>query len=156
MKRRKRIKWSNGDLFAVPLVDGTFGLVQAVDHWLPHWIYTGVTDHRFTNLPSDVVAMGQKNVIARIAVSDDAFDFGDFMRLGHAEPLARRKDFANEQFASNGYIGAVSYTAGILVDFLSAWHAISPWNQYKDSDYFDKLLAKGIKRPDNVIMKNGS
>jgi hypothetical protein len=155
MSRRKRIQWEHGDLFAVPLVDGSFGIVQAIDHWMPHWIYTAVTDQRVEAVPPTATVHGRGRVISLIAVSDDAFDFGAFTRVGTASALARRKDFPNERFAQSGYVGAKSYTDGIVADFLSAWHGLSPWTQYKDPEYFDKLLVSGVRRPPHAASGDG-
>jgi hypothetical protein len=156
MGRRKRIKWVHGDVFAVPLVDGTFGLVQAIDHWMPHWIYTVVTDGRVTSLPVADTHTRLGKTLALLAVDDDPFDFGGFPHVGRASPIADRRDFPNETFAQSGYVGAKSYTAGVIADFLSAWHSLAPWNAYKDEAFFDKLLISGRERPSTVLMKAGS
>lgn len=156
MDRRKRVSWEHGDLFAVPLADGSFGIVQAIDHWMPHWVYTAVTDCRAVSPPTDLRSVEAARVISLLAISDREFDFGAFPRVGHASLLARRKDFGNERFAKKGYIGASSYTGGILAAFLSAWHGAAPWNAYKDPAYFDQLLAAGVTRPSQVVISDGS
>src|SRR4051794_16441983 len=84
MARRKRVKWDHGDLFAVPLADGSFGIVQAVDHWMTNWVYTAVTNRRTKEIPSTFKLDGETRVIALIAVSDNGFDFGTFFRIGPA------------------------------------------------------------------------
>jgi hypothetical protein len=152
MARRKRIQWDHGDLFGVPLADGSFGIVQAVDHWMPAGgIYVAVTDQRAESLSPVAELNPHLRVIARMAVVDNGFDFGWFPRIGPAVALARRQDFPNERFAQSDYVGAKSYTGGILADFLSAWHGMAPWTPYKDPEYFDKLLADGIGRPPHTI-----
>lgn len=150
MKRRQRIKWNDGDAFAVPLIDGSFALVQAVEHWMPRWVYTAVTNQRFMQLPSEIGHIPAGAIISLLAVSDDPFSFGSFARLGSMPPLACRSDFPNEHFVDKGYIGAKSYTPQILIDFLSAWHGLAQWNQYKDPRYFETLLIPGIERPTHV------
>jgi hypothetical protein len=151
MARRKRVKWDHGDLFAVPLADGSFGIVQAIDHWMPHWVYTAVTNRRTKEIPATATLDGETRVIALIAVSDNGFDFGTFFRIGPAAPLARRKNFPNERFARTGYVGAISYTGGILANFLSAWHGLASSTAYKDPEYFDKLLVRGVERPPHAV-----
>jgi hypothetical protein len=156
MGRRKRIKWDYGDVFAVPLVDGTFGLVQTIDHWLPHWIYTAITDGRIDSLPAADATAQPGKLISLLAVDDDPFDFGGFSRMGHTSPMARKSDFSNESFAERGYVGAESYTGSVVAGLLSAWHKLAPWNICKDEMFFDKLLIAGLKRPTNVLLKIGS
>jgi hypothetical protein len=156
MARRKRIKWDYGDVFGVPLADGTFGLIQAIDHWMPRWIYTAVTDGRITSLIATGAVTQPGKLIALLAVDDAPLDFGGFPRVGRALPMARRRDFPNEAFGDSAYVGAKSYTGGIVAAFLSAWHKLAPWNVYKDEAYFDKLLISGVARPSNVLMKAGS
>jgi hypothetical protein len=151
MAHRNRVKWEHGDLFAVPLADGSFGVVQAVDHWMPEGgVYAAVTDQRQATLPSVAALAPSARVIALIQVVDNAFDRGWFPRIGPAAALARRADFPNERFARSGYVEAKSYTAGIVVAFLSAWHGLGPWTPYNDPEFFDKLLVDGIERPSHV------
>jgi hypothetical protein len=153
MGRRKRIKWDHGDVFGVPLVDGSFGLVQAVDHWMPHWIYTAVTDGRVASLTAADTMMQLGKMVSLLAVNDDPFNFGGFTCVGRASPMVLRRDFPNEAFAESGYVGATSYTGGVITDFLSAWHRLAPWNAYQDEAFFDKLLVSGLERPSNVLTK---
>ena len=148
MARGKRIQWEHGDLFGVPLEDGSFGIVQAVGHWVPEGgVYVAVTDQRAESLPTVIALDPRVRVIALMQVGDNAFDRGWFPRIGPAQALARREDFPNERFARSGYVGAKSYTGGIVVAFLSAWHGLTPWTGYHDPDYFDKLLVSGVERP---------
>ncbi len=121
---------------------------------MPHWIYTAITEARITSLTDADTKPGK--LIAMIAVDDDPFSFGGFPRIGPASAMVGRRDFPNEAFAQNGYVGAKSYTGGIVADFLSAWHRLGPWNAYKDPAFFDKLLITGIVRPSDVILKVGS
>ena len=148
MARSKRIQWEHGDVFAVPLADGSFGVVQAVDQWTPEGgVYVAVTDQRAESVPTVAVLDPNVRVIALMAVIDNAFDRGWFPRIGPAEPLVCRADFPNERFAQSGYVGAKSYTGGIVVAFLSAWYGLTPWTGYHDPEFFDKLLMSGVERP---------
>src|SRR5829696_7967831 len=102
MARRKRINWEHGDVFAVPLGDGSFGIVQAVDHWTSAGgVYVAVTDQRAESVSPVAALDPHARVIALMAVVDNAFDLGWFRRIGPAVALARRADFPNERFAQS-------------------------------------------------------
>jgi hypothetical protein len=151
MSRRNRINWEPGDLFVVPLVDGSFGIVQVIDRWMPRWVYAAVTDQRMASSSLATPVDRNARVIALIAVSDEEFDFGAFPRIGPAPAMAHRKDFPNERYALTGYVGAKSYTGAVVADFLSAWHGLTPWTTYKDPAYFDQLLMNGVERPPHAV-----
>ena len=120
MARRKRVKWENGAVFGVPLTDGTYGIAQAIDHWMPHWIYVALSTKRLSLLPSDVPAVSTADIISLVAVSDNELDFGEWPFIGQTKPLVSRRKFPNERFKSKGYVGAKLYNAGLAADFLSA------------------------------------
>ncbi|MBN2287339.1 MAG: hypothetical protein JXI43_12885 [Tissierellales bacterium] len=152
MARRKRIIWDNGSIFGVPLVDGSFGLVQAIDHWMPHWIYSVITSIRINTIDDILPKLSKKNIISLLAIEDDVFDFGGWPLISMQKPLKKRKDFPNEKYKSKGYVGAKSYTRGIIEEFISAFHLLSPWDVYKEPDYFDRLLVSNKLKPEGVLL----
>ena len=153
MGRRKRVKWENGSVFAVPLEDESFGLVQAIDHWMPHWIYSVIFNLRFDSIPEEVPDFDRNNMISLMAISDDEFDFGEWPLVGSRDCLVKKKEFSNEKFKNKGYVGGKSYEGGVVVQFLSAYHKISPWDCYYKADYLDDLLLSPDMKPDDLIYK---
>ena len=156
MVRRKRIKWENGAIFAVPLVDGTYGFAQAIDHWMPHWIYVAVFNVRLQSLPEDIPNLTERQIVSLVAVSDDELDFGEWPLVGHAKPLVSRRKFPNERFKRRGYVGARSYEAGLIAEFLSAYHCLTAWNDWHAPDYLDTLLLSSEMKPKKLIYKKNT
>lgn len=64
--------------------------------------------------------------------------------------MFKTSEFPNERYANKGYVGAVNYDAGLLADFLSAFHGLLPWNVMHDPAYYDGLLRPGLPRPQSV------
>jgi hypothetical protein len=153
MARGKRVKWNNGAVFAVPLADGSFGLAQAIDHWIPHAIYVAFTNLRIKSTSEPIPSLASAKVISLLAVNDRALDFGEWLLIGELPSIRKRSDFPNERFRASGYVGAKSYDGGIAEDFLSAFHGLAPWDCYYRPDYLDELLLSPDLKPSSLIFK---
>ncbi len=75
----------------------------------------------------------------------------EWVTLVVTEPVVEKAVFPNERFASKGYVGAKIYDAGIVSDFIAAFHGIEPWNVMYNEEYFDELLAPGLERPATAV-----
>jgi hypothetical protein len=155
MSRGKRVKWNNGAVFAVPLADGSFGVAQAIDHWIPHAVYVALTNLRVKSTADPIPSLHRSKVISLLAVNDRALDFGEWKLLCEMPLLAARLDFPNERFRANGYVGGKSYDGGIAAAFLSAYHALVPWDCYYRPDYLDEMLLSPDLKPPTVVFKSG-
>ncbi|MBL0145402.1 MAG: hypothetical protein IPP48_06245 [Chitinophagaceae bacterium] len=67
------------------------------------------------------------------------------------ELIASKSDFKNEKFKDVGYVGAVSYDAGLAIDFLAAFHKLTPWDDWYDPNYLDEFLVNVEKKPAELI-----
>ena len=109
---------------------------------------------RTHTVQSEIPKFTFDNVISCIAVSREQIDYGVWRILGYTDIICDKNMFKNEGFASNGYVGAKVYDAALAEDFLSAFHAIIPWDDWFDPNYLDALLISKQKKPNNLKYKD--
>lgn len=148
----KRVKWKDGYVYALPLTDGSYSVVQAINSMMLNIGYCAVFNDRFSCFPPSAPALNQRNIIALLAVTKMSIKIERWPILGEAPLVAKKKDFPNERFARKGYVGSVTYDSGLIEDFVSGYHALIPWNVLFDENYYDEMLLRSIKRPSSVII----
>lgn len=152
MSVAKHLRYKPGMVYAVPLADGTFGLAQAGEAMWPNVIHVALYLDRYPDMPVGVPSLARENVVSLVATWKKDLNKGAWLPLGIAAQAAARHEFPNEALAQQGYIAAKHYDAGILAEFLSAFHGLLPWNVMFDPAYYDKLLAPGAPRSDKIRM----
>lgn len=143
----RRSRWVPGTVYAVPLEDGSFGFAQAIDAMMVNVIYVVLFADHVSDFPMDPPPLERRRVVSLAATQRQQLNGGEWLRIGVVPPIAHKAEFPNERFARNGYVGATHYDAGVLADFLSAYHGLLPWNVMHEEDYNDRLLAPGVRRP---------
>jgi hypothetical protein len=150
MNSRKKQAWSPGDVFKVPLSDGSTVIGQVLAHEpdAMNSVACAFFDaHKETDLQS---SLGLVNAFSIILVTRDALDRGSWKIFGH-EPIAiPRERFPYESLRPNGFIGARIVGAGIVNSFLHAFRGLLPWDSMADADYFDRLLTNAARKPTNL------
>ena len=152
---RKR-EWSLGSVFAVLLPDGSHALGQAVAVMMPNVVYCALTNQTVQVLPDTAPNVTRDNVIARVALTREQLAYGAWTVLGVAPAISRKDEFPNEAFARNGYVGARVYDAAIAEEFLAAFHALVPWDDWHDPRYLDNWLVSPDKKPNNLRYKHSA
>ena len=155
MARRKKVKWNYGDVFAVPLVDGSWSMGQAIGSMMTHIVYCAFFDTRFQSLPSSPPLSPRPPIVALLATWKESLNFGDWPVVATSPLVVEVAEFSNERFRAGGYVGAKHYDEGIVADFLSAYHGLAPWNIMADERYYDALLREGVARPASAIVLSG-
>ena len=152
--KRKQSPWKPGMTYAVPLVDGSFGIAQAGEAMgdLVNVIYVALFADRFPALPTMPLPLDARTAIALSATWRQDLNRGKWLSLTVQPEVFRRSDFPNERFAASGYVGATHSGAGILTDFMCAYHGLVPWNVMFDPEHHDKLLRPGVNRPDQALV----
>ncbi|MEH7155299.1 Imm26 family immunity protein [Neobacillus drentensis] len=152
-KRPKPQKWQEGDIFAIPLSDRTFGYGQVLCHQNKK---LSVTCAIFDSQSKEIKAIEdivQSNVISVMTVKN-LFDLnsGKWKVVGNHSSVIEKLNIPMEHSGKPG-IGLKIYQESTLSDFLEAYFKIKPWNHlsFKDS-FMDTLLLPGGVRPDNVII----
>ena len=154
MTRKKRITWPFGAIFAVPLPDGSYALGQVIAPMMTNVVYCALTDYRSPELPASPPPLTADNVISRVALTREQLDFGAWPIVGIANPLVTKPEFANERFARSGYVGARLHDAALAADFLAAFHALVPWDDWHDPKYLDTWLIGPHRKPKVLRFKS--
>ena len=144
MKRQKSMA---GDLFAVPLSDGTYGLGHIIDR------------DRYSARCA-LFAKRSKVTVSLLKGIDDALrgpltildltsnelNSGAWPVIGH-----HVVDYSAFKIPTDGV--GVSHTSGAAPGFLEAYHGLEPWDGMFDPRYHEKQLAPGVLVPTTVRYK---
>jgi hypothetical protein len=156
MTRKRKVSWDPGVVFAVPLPDGSVGIGQAIALMWANVVYCALTDRRLPSASTHARPLDSDSVVARVALTREQLDYGAWPLLGEQPPVCAKADFSNERFASQGYVGAVVYDAALAEDFLAAFHALTPWDNWHDPDYLDHWLVSPDRKPRVLQFKSGT
>lgn len=157
MARRKKIKWEEGDVFAIPLEhEDKFVIGQVLDNPMKNVIRIAIFDE-IVNL-KDTISLNslcnQNHLISAVQCTREQLDYGIWKVLGNIEtrPLPLSK-YPNEQFRANYWIGSKTYDAALVEDFVSAFYGYVYWDDWFDPRYLDKFLIDISKKPKNLKLK---
>jgi hypothetical protein len=151
----KRKKWTVGDLFKVPLNDGTASLGHIVGQ--ERSMMNSVTCAFYAikvsdNCPPDSPPSPTDDaLIACVFTTHDLISRGFWPIIGQLSPQLPRKYFPYEDCREKGWVGATMQGSGNMREFVNAFYGLAPWNGYFDPNYFDKLLIDPSKRPKNLL-----
>jgi len=148
---KKKINWQNGDVFFVKLKDGTYTTGQILDLQMKNVVRCAFFDERIINQQEANVSCNVKNLISILATTREQLDFGIWKILGNKKIEILIDEYPNEQFRNNDWIGAKVYDAAVVEEFLDAFYALIPWDDWADPNYLDKLLLDKTKKPNKLI-----
>jgi len=151
---KRKIKWANGDVFAVPLSDGRFAIGQALDLMMVNQMRVALYDEVFPsleaiNLPNVCLPA---DLISLVASSREQLDYGVWRIIGNKPVTVPLEQYPNEQFREQGWVGAKHYDAALLEDFLEAFYALQPWDDWFNPNYLDAFLVDLSKKPSSIIL----
>lgn len=155
-KAHKRRKWKVGDLFKVPLVDGTASLGHIIAQ--EHQMMNSVTCAFYDIKVPDACPLGEspspqeQALISCIFTTHDLLSKGVWPIIGYMSPQLPRKYLPCEECRKRGWVGAKMYGSGIVREFLNAFYHLAPWDDWADPHYLDQLLIDPRKRPTDVIL----
>jgi hypothetical protein len=157
MAKKHRQRPSPGDLFLVPLSDGTWSLGQvislefeALDSILCGFSGQRREGHEFpvlnsTLLPADLISL--------IFVTPDQLANGNWRIVGRSVPPNIESLLDLSALRRSGFLGVNIIGSANVEKFLNAFHCLFPWNGFYDPNYLDNLLIAPDKKPTNVLLK---
>jgi hypothetical protein len=155
---KKRIApWSPGDYFLIPLADGSRGIGQVLNLMMDNIVSIAITDRRIdADSPAGSISVGGEaappgDVVSAIATWRDPLDEARWPIVGHGTLLIPREQWPNEEFRARNWVGAKHYNTPLVEEFLSAFHALKPWDAWHDPAYLDKLLISPSKKPAELV-----
>lgn len=145
-------KWQPGDVFAVPLTDGSFGFVQAVAPVMAHAIDFAVLSTRCSTPTATISDVDAASVIAIHAAWRQAVTGGYWGKVLRTELLISPNQCPNQALiAHSDGVGTQHSSVGMAQTFLSACHGLVPWNIHK-AHAFDSYLVPGNPRPPSAYL----
>lgn len=155
-KRRRKQTWNIGDLFTIPLADGTYSIGRVVGYE-PEALNSAVCAfyaHRVDVFPNMELNLSEDELISVLFVTRDLLDSGDWQVFSHCTsefPLNKYIDLYT--LRNEGFIGVCSIGSGIIIGLMNAYYKLDIWNKYYDPNYLDSLLISPDKKPKDVILK---
>ena len=140
-----------GDVFGVPLNDGTYGLVKILlfEKRAMNSYLCSLFDRRINSfensLPTDA------NPISICFVTPESFLGRKWVKLDSGFPTDEIANVDIEGMRRSGFVGAKIFGSAIVRKFLNAYYGLEPWDGYADPKYFEKFLLPGVTVPDNII-----
>lgn len=129
MVTKKRQKVNVGDVFAIPLLDGTSGLGQVIEEWMPQIICIAVFDGIIKDTDHlDLSSVGSAIALPSVAAAE--IKKGYWKTVGHLPLQIDATAAPHKIFEHNRYIGAVWSAGAVIEDFLNAFHGLASWEPY--------------------------
>jgi hypothetical protein len=148
--KRRRIKPKRGDVFAVPLLDGTFGLGHVVD--VDAWEGPFALFAQRASSPAELLPWIDKAVdhpLSILVLTANSLKDGHWPIIGNLQ-----RDYAQFKIPTDGK--GRSHTFGVAMDLLNAYHGLVPWDGMADPKRYEKLLIPGTPLPPTIRRKDDS
>ncbi|EOF4387085.1 Imm26 family immunity protein [Salmonella enterica subsp. enterica] len=155
-KRKKKQLWEVGDLFTVPLADGTFCIGKVIDYEPKalNSVICAFYSHRVNKIPDTELKLNDNELISVKFVTRDLLDSGDWKVFSKYSDIFDVEKYLNvKELKGNGFIGAKIIGSGLIIELMNAYYMLSPWNDFFDPNYLDSLLISPDKKPKNVMLK---
>lgn len=154
MKRKKQ-SWIVGDIFLVPLSDGSFtvGQVLAIEKEALNSVICVFTTDRHSCVSSGI-HLNERKIISAQFTTPDLLDSGEWRVVGHQNAVLIEKYFDMGKLKSVGFVGVKVIGSGIVMKFLDACFGFYPWDGFFERDFLDKLLLSPSLKPVNVVYKD--
>jgi len=135
-----------GDVFKVPLEDGSFvsGQIVEIQKEVLNSITCAFFDSRTDTLPG--TDLEKHKLISVQFVTKDLFNSGKWERIENNKVTLSTKLLPYRETKKKGWVGAKVIGSGIIEMFLNAFYGLRPWDEMKDSEYYQKLLLPGVER----------
>ena len=154
MAKKKKIEFTTGDVFLIPLEGGdSFGVGMVIEKTPDalNSILCGFYDIKSTSKDElNVQEIASGKPISIQFITPDLIEDGYWEVVGNTTPIEANEYFDFDGMKANGYIGAEVEGSAIIRKFLSAYQGVYHWNCYYKDDYFDELLLNPDIKPDRI------
>jgi len=151
----KRQNWKVGDLFKIPLGDGSasLGHIVAQERQMLNSVTCAFYEVKVPDTcPPDAPPLpNDSTLIACVFTTHDLLRNGVWPLIGHTSPQLPRKYLPHEDCRRSGWVGATMHGSGIVRQFLDAYYRLAPWDDWADPKYLDSFLIDPSKRPKDLI-----
>ncbi|WP_395743660.1 Imm26 family immunity protein [Prosthecobacter sp.] len=151
----KRQKWKVGDLFKIPLADGSasLGHIVAQEREMLNSVTCAFYDTKVPDTcPPHAPPLPREDaLIACLFTTHDLLSTGIWTVIGHSPPQVSRAQLPHEDCRRKGWVGAKMRGSGIVRQFLDAYYCLAPWDDWADPKYLDAFLIDPSKKPNDLI-----
>ncbi len=135
-----------GDVFWVPIDDGTFvlGQIVEIEKMALNSITCAFYDCR--RAPNEEPLPVFSKLISIQFVTKDLFNSGEWARQCNLPIYVQPSQLPYRETKSKGWVGVKIIGSGIIRMFLSAFYGLRNWQEMKDPDYYQNLLLKDVDR----------
>ncbi|WP_374604694.1 hypothetical protein [Arenimonas sp.] len=153
--RRKKHPWVIGDVFLVPLRDGSHcpGQVVGREPDLLNCVAIALFDAR--GAWSESWEPAADSIFSKLFVSRDALDLGQWPVVGRRASALARPGMPNESLRDVGFVGAKVVGSDIVDEFVNAYFGLMPWDDWYVPDYLDDLLVSPDRKPTDRLVYCG-
>lgn len=151
MKKKQHQAWGLGSLFGIPLADGSkmLGQVLGVEPMVLNSVACALFDQR-----ADGGAPIVDNLVAVMLTTRDLLDNSVWEVIGSAAVEVPKVHFPYESLRSESFVGAEVIGSRNVGEFANAFFGLSPWDDWADPEYLDKLLISKDKKPKKLLYKS--
>lgn len=150
-------KYIEGDVFLIPLTDGSFAIGQLVKITKEalNSVICAFYDLRLET-PNDYSTefLDDGNIISVQFVTPDLLKRGVWKVVDSRADINLYEYIDLDEIIEKKYIGVDIIGSGNIRNFLSAYFGLYPWNFWFKPDYCDLLLLDHVSKPDNLIFES--
>ena len=142
-KRPRPAKWKIGDVFSLKLKDNTFMFGQIIGtHLTPKSPTCAIFEIKRLTEDVSFDELKGSRVISAQNTNGECLNNKTFKVLFNAELLADIKQANKSTFIGDGS----------LLCLCNAYYGLEPWNVLRNDTYYEKMLLKGIERPQGIVL----
>jgi len=144
-----------GDIFTISLNDNRFVIGQVIQ-----FDERGLSCYScglFDILSEDEIEINDINLgfsqcFSVILVTPDCFSSRNKWKIqGNKNPVIPKKFYPYEDLRKKRKPGSRIYDKQTIEEFVNAYYALLPWDNYYKPDFLDELLLTPSKKPKNLI-----
>jgi hypothetical protein len=155
-KKRKQV-WAAGDVFLVETKDHMKVVCQVVADERES---LGCASCAFFDLRikeeselKEMSALRKDRAFSVLFVTPELLNYGVWRVVGRLPVSIPKNERPYEYLRNKGWVGAEIIGGGIVEEFLEAYYALGPWDDWYDPAYLDGLLLSPDKKPKRLIFK---
>jgi hypothetical protein len=151
MARKKQL-WGAGNYFSIELEPNKYGIGQVIS--AEKSCMNSVLCAFFADTIETLeMPSADLSLISIQLTTRDLLDNHSWIVFSKGDPLDVVDLFPIDKLRENDYIGAKIIGSANMAELLMAYNCLTPWNDFHQPDYLDKLLVNGVNRPAAALFK---
>lgn len=154
MAKKKKVTWSIENVFVIPLMNGKYCVGHVLDQRMVNTIRIALYDEVLDVAEEcDVSKLcNADKLISLVEATKEQLAYGVWKIIGEKKSDIPVSKYANEQYRANKWVGSTVYDAALVEDFVNAFYALIPWDDWYDPNYLEEFLVDISKKPKRLIL----